>query len=217
MAQQVTGWLDMGGAAAMWTRLLVLPLVSVLAAVLLYIVATPLLRRFAPALTHRTPEVAPMPADAGRSRSAAHVRPAAADEPARTVAVALELGPADTDVLEHVRSQELTSRTRLVLLHVVESAAGRYLGPETSDLEAREDNAMLDSIADEFRQRGIETETQLGFGDPTKELARLVNEAHADLVITGSHGHRLFQDGATASGLRHLVRCPVLMVRQKKR
>ena len=79
---------------------------------------------------------------------------------------------------------------------------------------------MLDSIADEFRQRGIETETHLGFGDPTKELARLVNEARADLVITGSHGHRLFQDllyGATASGLRHLVRCPVLMVRQRKR
>jgi manganese transport protein len=52
-------------------------------------------------------------------------------------------------------------------------------------------------------------------GNAPDELARLVNASGADLLITGSHGHRLLQDilhGATASGVRHRVRCPVLTV-----
>ncbi|MBI3539906.1 MAG: Nramp family divalent metal transporter [Candidatus Eisenbacteria bacterium] len=211
VAEQVAAWLAAGGAAAAWTRFAVLPAIAALAVVLAYVVVAPPAARLAPALE------APPPAAPG---AAGAVRQAAADEPARTVAVALELGPADRDVLEHVRTRELTSRTRLVLLHVVESAAGRYLGPETSDLEAREDRATLEATADEFRARGIATDVRLGFGDPTRELARMVHEVGADLVITGSHGHRLFGDllfGATVSGLRHRVRCPVLMVRQRRR
>jgi manganese transport protein len=184
---------------------------------LVYLIVAPLLRRVAPALVRHAPEVLAVPARAA-APAAAQVRPAPEGE-ARTVAVALELGPADADVLEHVRSHELTSRTRLVLLHVVESAAGRYLGPETSDLEAREDQAMLQSIAADFRQRGIETEVRLGFGDPVRELARMVDESGAGLLIAGSHGHRLIQDliyGATTSALRHLVHCPMLIVRQAR-
>jgi manganese transport protein len=220
VAQQVAGWLDAGGGAAFWTRLVVLPLIAVFGTILIYLIATPLLARLAPSLARHAPDVLPAPAARPGTRPAPHIRPATADEPARTVAVALELGAADRDVLDHVRGEELTSRTRLVLMHVVESAAGRYLGPEASDLEAREDRAILESIADEFRQRGIEAEVWLGFGDPAGELARMVNEARADLLITGSHGHRLFADllyGATTSALRHRVGCPVLTVRQRRR
>jgi manganese transport protein len=220
VAQEIGAWLAAGGTTAAVTRLVVIPVIAALGVVLLYIVVAPLLPRVAPALARRAPEVAPIAPEPAAHRAPARVRTATAGDPPRTVAVALELGRADADVLDHVRTRELTSRTRLLLLHVVESAAGRYLGPETGDLESREDQATLESIAEEFRQRGIATEVRLGFGDPTRELARMVNEAGADLVVTGSHGHRLFQDllyGATASGLRHLVRCPVLMVRQRRR
>jgi manganese transport protein len=217
VVQQVTSWLGTAGGHVVWIRFVLLPIIAAAGALLVYITLTPLLRRFAPVLARRAPDVLPLPAGvAGAHAAEALVRPVLAGEPMRTVAVALELGAADAAVLEHVRAEELTTRTRLVLLHVVESAAGRYLGPETSDLEAREDQAMLDGIADEFRARGVPAEVRLGYGNPTHELARLVNEAGADLLITGSHGHRLFQDlvhGATASGLRHLVRCPVLTVR----
>jgi manganese transport protein len=44
----------------------------------------------------------------------------------------------------------------------------------------------------------------------------MVGEVDADLLVTGSHGHRWLGDlffGATTSGLRHLVRCPVLTIR----
>ena len=62
---------------------------------------------------------------------------------------------------------------------------------------------------------GIASEVRLGFGSPVAELARMIDETGASLVITGSHGHRLIGDllhGATVSALRHLVRCPVLTV-----
>jgi len=61
---------------------------------------------------------------------------------------------------------------------------------------------------------------RLGFGSVKPELARLVTESGADLLITGAHGHRLLGDlihGSTTSGLRHLVRVPVLTVRAPER
>jgi manganese transport protein len=140
--------------------------------------------------------------------------------PLHRVAVALELGPADPAVLEHVRTLTLEPDGEIVLLHVVESAAGRYLGPETGDAEAREDRATLESLAETLRARGMSTSVRLGFGSVKPELARLVEEAHADLLITGGHGHRLLGDllhGSTNSGLRHLVRCPVLTVPSRRR
>jgi manganese transport protein len=220
VVQQVAGWFAAAGPDALWLRLTVIPVVTAVAGLLLYITLTPLLRRVAPGIVRHAPEILPGPAAGAPvlealTAPAIQLREAPAGEAWRTVAVALELGPADTAVLDHVRLAELTTRTRLVLLHVVESAAGRYLGPESSDLESREDRTALESIADDLRAHGVEVGVRLGYGSATAELARLVNEAGADLLITGSHGHRLLEDlihGATASGLRHLVRCPVLTV-----
>ena len=104
--------------------------------------------------------------------------------------------------------------------HVAESAASRYLGPQTSDLESRQDLAALEALAEQLRQRGIPAKAVLGHGDVGPELARLVNESGADLLVTGSHGHRMLGDlvhGATVSAVRHLVHCPVLTVRQQER
>jgi len=132
------------------------------------------------------------------------------------VALALELGPADRAVLEHVQHMELPDDAELILMHVAESAASRFLGPESSDQESREDLATLESLAQDLRVRGRRASVRLGHGDVKDELARMVEEAGVDLVITGSHGHRLVGDllfGATTSGLRHRVKCPVLAIR----
>ena len=217
--QELSGWLQAPGAAGLWVRFLVVPLVGALGLIVVYLVLAPIFERLAPALMARIAESVAVPG--GRvATGGARVRPADVGEPARRVALALELGPADAAVLEHVRREELTTRTELLLLHVVESAAGRYLGPEASDRETREDEAMLEAIADEFRGRGVPARILLGHGDAKSELARMVNEEGADLLITGSHGHRMLQDllyGATTSALRHRVRCPVLTIPQRER
>jgi manganese transport protein len=212
VAQQVAGWLAAAGPKAFWLGLFVLPVVAAAALLLVYIAAAPLLARIVPAL-----ERVPLPpiAPATPRRTPARLRAASPGARYRRIAVALELGPADRAVLDHVREMALADGCEVVLLHVAESAASRYLGPESSDQESREDQVSLESLAVELAAAGIPAETRLGHGDVKQELARLVEETGADLLITGSHGHRLLQDliyGSTASGLRHLVRVPVLTV-----
>ena len=70
-------------------------------------------------------------------------------------------------------------------------------------------------LATAFRERGVIAYVQLGYGDAKKEIARLVRESGAELLVTGSHGHSGLRDvvyGATVSAVRHLVDCPVLTV-----
>jgi len=225
VAQELGPWLTATLARA---PLLALPVVAIIVALgllLAYLALAPLLERVAPAWVSPAAERSPTPAAAPVVRAARAVAPAPALPPLpagqpRRVAIALELGPADPAVIEHVRALPLPAESELVLMHVVESAAGRYLWPETGDAEAREDLATLESLADEFRTRGRKASVRLGFGSVKPELARLVTESGADLLITGAHGHRLLGDlihGSTTSGLRHLVRVPVLTVRAPER
>ena len=223
VAQQVVMWFSAAGPGGGWLAWVVVPVILALGSLLLYVIFDPLVRRFRPGAAAPL-EPAAVPVAAGSRRAEAYSPPAAvvvADQPAmlhgpyRKVAVALEMGAADAPVLQHVRTSLAASDVEIVLLHVVESAAGRYLGPESSDLESRVDLAALERIAAELRTRGATVSVALGFGDPKAELARLVTASAADLVVTGSHGHGGLQDvlfGATVSGLRHRVRCPVLTV-----
>ena len=214
VAQQVAGWFAEAGPNALWLGFLVVPVVTGATLLLAYIALAPLLSRFVPALVRRAPERAPTPAPP-RPAAPAIARAPSAPSRYRRIAVALELGPADRAVLDHVREMALAEGCDVVLLHVAESAASRYLGPESSDEESREDQVTLESIGIELAVSGIPTATRLGHGDVKHELARLVEESGADLLITGSHGHRLIGDlihGSTTSGLRHLVRVPVLTV-----
>jgi manganese transport protein len=213
VVQQVGGWLAAAGPNRWWLALIVLPVVAGAALLLLYIALAPLFGRFVPAIAPSAP-AAPAVAPA-RGAAPARARIPAADGRYRRIAVALELGPADKPVLEHVRQMALAEGSDVVLLHVAESAASRYLGPDSSDLEAREDTVSLEQLGVELAAAGIPTATRLGHGDVKNELARMVEESGADLLITGSHGHRLIGDliyGSTTSGLRHLVKVPVLTV-----
>ena len=122
-------------------------------------------------------------------------------------------------MLDHVCGMALPADVEVVLMHVAGSAASRYLGTESSDEETREDLATLEHLAADLRASGLPTRVLLGNGDVKGELARMVREMSADLLITGSHGHRLLGDlflGATTSGLRHRVSCPVLAVRTRR-
>ena len=216
VVQQTGDFLNSPGRPG-WLAPLAFTVIVVFGALLAYLALAPWIERVAPVLVRPAPER--VPARLTPARPAPTPPPALPAGGPRRVAVALELGAADPAVIEHVRAMPLARDAELVLLHVVESAAGRYLGPETGDAEAREDIATLESLADEFRGIGRTTSVRLGFGSVKPELARLVAEADADLLITGAHGHRLFGDllfGSTTSGLRHLVRCPVLTIRESR-
>jgi manganese transport protein len=213
VAQSLVEWLKSPGAT-LPLRVLVFAAIAAVTMLLGYVALAPIFGRFLP-MVSQAPEGAPAHVPGG-------IRPPReiSESAPRRVALALELGRADGAVLDQVRSMALPSDARIFLLHVAESAASRYLGPETQDQESREDQAALEQIAAELRASGLEVDVMLGHGNVQRELARMVDEVGADLLITGSHGHRLLGDlfhGATTSGLRHLVRCPVLTVRADAR
>lgn len=202
-------------ANAWWAWGIVMPITIGLGALLGYLVLTPLLVRGWPAME----PVAP----AARPGAVGGVEPEAPrweSGPHRRIAVALELNEADDNIMQFLLRARLQPEVELVLVHVAESAASRWLGERSLDSESREDRATLESLAREFTDLGLRTSVRLGHGDPAREIARIVAEERADLLVTGSHGHSGLSDmvhGATVSAVRHLVTCPVLTVPPRRR
>jgi manganese transport protein len=219
----VTGWFQDAGSGATLLALLVVPVLVALGILLLYVLFAPLLQKI-PAFAIGTP-AEPVPSLPAPPRTARRpALPTVADvigdstEPLRRIAVALELGPADGPVLDHVLAMRRSADTEVTLIHIAESAASRYLGEESSDQEARQDEAMLETVAERLREYGIRTRVVLGHGEVSPKLAEIVNQVNAELLVTGAHGHRLIGDlvlGSTTSSVRHLVSCPVLTVRAR--
>jgi manganese transport protein len=225
VVDSISGWIAAGGPGATWVRIAVVPAVVAVAALLLVVLLMPFRTAFAPRWMQGGRAGAPAAAGARGVAVVEVEAPLTAPTPPlipavdarwKRVAVALELGAADLPVLDHVRALPLPADGEVVLLHVAESAASRYLGAESSDLERREDQQQLERHAAELRATGKTVRVLLGFGDAKKELSRMTNELGADLLVTGSHGHGFVGDlfyGSTVSALRHQVRCPVLTIR----
>jgi len=205
----VSGWYETSRSPGILT-FVVVPVIVAVGILLVLVTFMPLFRRMGTLVpAPYEPTTATLPRAPGTQRVLADTGP-------RRVAVALELGPADPAVLEEVRSLPLPEDAEIILMHVAESAASRYLGTESSDEESRDDTRTLNRLAENLASAGFRSRVLLGNGDVKAELARMVREVDADLLITGAHGHGFFGDlllGATTSGLRHRVRCPVLTVR----
>lgn len=216
VAEVVGAWFVVS-PSAWWLWAGVMPGIGLVALLLAVIVLMPLLQTMR--LVPVPAPVSMVPAEvAGAARASVSMRPSriiVASGPKR-VALALELGPADLPVLDQVCAMPLPADAEIYLLHVAESAASRFLGVEAADQESRDDRAALEAMAADLRSTGLTTHVLLGNGDVKSEVVRMVREVGADLLITGSHGHRFLGDlflGATASGVRHRVSCPVLTIR----
>ena len=221
--ETIRGWIG-ASPGAWWVWAILVPCALGLVAMLVYLLAAPFLghggvRRAFPALDRalvamgsrgaRAPAIT-LGVETSRWSSGSY----------RRIAVAVELAEPDDNVLQFLRRAELAPETELVFVHVAESAASQWLGEQSLDSESREDTAALEALSLEFGQRGARATVRLGHGDPAREIARIVREERADLLVTGSHGHKGLSDvvfGATVSRVRHLVGCPVLTVPPHRR
>ena len=132
----------------------------------------------------------------------------------KRIAVALDFSDRDQLLLANAMRQS-DSLTRIILIHIVESASAKVLGTEADDFETRTDKEKLDSYVNYLKEKGFNAENKLGFRNRTKEIPRLVKESNADLLIIGSHGHSGIKDwlyGETIDVVRHHLRIPVLIV-----
>ena len=130
------------------------------------------------------------------------------------IAVALGFTHRDKELIAHA-IKESNNLTRIILIHIVESASAKVLGTETDDLETRKDQEKLDEYVSFLKQKGFDADSSLGFRNRQKEIPRLVKEANADLLIIGAHGHSGVKDwlyGETIDAVRHQLKIPVLIV-----
>jgi len=221
--ETILGWVA-HSPGAWWLWVVLIPSALGLLVLLVALLVLPFFGRGGPSLAF--PAAEPAMAAAG-SRAARGTGTAREVEPLhwhsgsyRRIAVAVELAEPDENVLHFLRRAELAPGAELVFVHVAESAASHWLGEQSLDSESREDRTALEALAREFGERGTRSWVRLGHGDPAREIARIVGEEGADLLVTGSHGHSGISDvvfGATVSRVRHLVRCQVLTVPPARR
>ncbi|MBL0175519.1 MAG: Nramp family divalent metal transporter [Ignavibacteria bacterium] len=205
----VTRWVE-SAANPILLYAIVLPIVSAIALLLLYVTVKPFLRRF--------PERDLRPA----WQKLRHFILAGGDtlhlDPPhfKRIGVSVAFSDDDHKVLSHAFSLARHHDATLCLFHVVEGVGGIVFGEEAFDHEAREDAEYLDTLARALGTRGVETETALGYGSVPKEIVRLALEHKVDLLVMGGHGHRGMSDmlfGSTINPVRHELEIPIIIVR----
>jgi manganese transport protein len=140
----------------------------------------------------------------------------------KRIGVALDVSPNDASMLSEAVSLAITHRAELVLIHVVDGVGGTWYGPQTGDLESRDDetylNALSNRLREDLRDRGVPAvNAVLGFGDASLEIVNITRQEGIDLMVLGGHGHRGLWDvvhGATITSVRHGLDIPVVAVKQ---
>lgn len=132
-----------------------------------------------------------------------------------TILIALDFSISDQKVIQYAL-QLADSKSKFVLIHIVESASVKYDGNSSDDLESRQDLERLKRFADFLISNGHQTLFELGYNNRIKNIVRFCEKYQADLLIVGSHGHRGFKDfifGETVNKLRHAVNIPVFIAK----
>ena len=135
--------------------------------------------------------------------------------PVKHIAAALGRDESDTAVVSRALTLAKTEKAMLTLIHVVDSALAQVYNSDVYDEHTRDDEQYLIEIADEVRSSGVAVEIALAYGDPSKELVTFIESHNVDMLVMGSHGHRLLGDllwGETVDPVRHRVDIPVLVV-----
>ena len=101
------------------------------------------------------------------------------------------------------------------IIHVVESAAARYLGKNTMDYETHLDSDSLEKYQLKLKELGYDANVKIGFGNAANEITKVISSRDIDLLVMGAHGHKGFKDlifGTTVDSVRHRIKIPLLVV-----
>ena len=130
------------------------------------------------------------------------------------IAIALDFSSNDSRILSYAIGQG-NENTSFLLLHIVESAGARFLGPQTDDYETRNDMERMDKYVQQLKYLNYKVSGEIGFKNRVKEIVRIVKENDADMLVIGAHGHTGLKDfiyGETVNAVRHELKIPVLVV-----
>ena len=135
----------------------------------------------------------------------------------RKILVALDHTPADQVLLPEVTKLAQLMRAELLLVHVADGWAARNYDQlklvESEEMKA-DRQYLEDTIASLRASTGLEIRAQLARGDPPREILKLADSEHCDLIAMTTHGHRLIGDilfGSTIEYVRHRTQIPLLV------
>jgi nucleotide-binding universal stress UspA family protein len=118
----------------------------------------------------------------------------------------------------HVKQLARLCRASIVLIHVADGFAARnakQLNLRESE-EMRLDLDYLDRLTSELKRDGLDADSVLAGGEPSREIAAAAERERCDLIAMSTHGHRFVKDflyGSVANEVRHISTVPVLLVR----
>lgn len=135
----------------------------------------------------------------------------------RTIGVALERSPADTEILRRALSMAESRSTKFVLLHVSDTPIAGIYGADAADRHTEADSAYLDEVSHGLNAQGYKARSVLLFGpDRARLLVQELRQRPVDLLVVGSHGHGTLRDllfGQTVDSVRHGLAIPMLIAR----
>lgn len=130
------------------------------------------------------------------------------------VGIAIDFSGKDEKIIQNALMVGGKNAT-YTFIHVVESAAARYFGKNALDHETKLDNSSLVAYREKLEQMNYKAKAKIGFGNPAKEMAKIISDQKIDLLVMGAHGHKGIKDlifGSTVDALRHKINIPVLVV-----
>jgi nucleotide-binding universal stress UspA family protein len=134
------------------------------------------------------------------------------------ILVPVENSPYDEAIIDHVTALAKLCGASVVLIHVADGWAARnanQLDLRESE-EMRKDREYLEQLCDDLADHGVETDSVLAGGEPSREIVAAADREHCDLIAMSTHGHHFVKDvlyGSVANEVRHITRVPVLLVR----
>lgn len=179
----------------------VIPVIILSVGVLLYVTFLPLITK----ITHHHTST---PHGSGK------LAPVITRQQYTRIAITVDFSDSDNAALSQAVLQA-QKNTKLILIHIVETAGALVLGEEIKDHESTSDIKQLEKYKKHLMELGYEVETALGFGNPKKQIPIIVNQKQAELLIMATHGHKGLNDflfGTTLDKVRHNIKVPVLIV-----
>jgi len=126
---------------------------------------------------------------------------------------------ADQEALGNALALARLHGARITLLHVEEDVTSQVYGSMASTAEVEAGSRYLERIVMGLRRQGLRAEAMMRYSTrPREEIVRIAREVRPDLMVMGAHGHKGLKDiifGTTINAVRHRLRVPILVVREK--
>lgn len=199
--EEISGWAK--EANNWWIYVIVIPALILIVLLLLYVFFHPLIEKKRNASKQLVPHGNAL--DIGKIDKISYKR----------IGIAVDFSKNDRNTIRHALIQG-GKDAHYYLIHIVETAAARYLGNDVMDHETQSDAANLEKYRANLEDLGYDSTPFIGFGSTGKAIADISNKNEMELLVMGAHGHKGLKDlifGTTVDSVRHKVNIPVLIIR----